>query len=33
MPIRVLALDLERILISDALHREPRLGLYDFLMF
>jgi hypothetical protein len=33
MPIRVLALDLERTLLSDALHREPRPGLYDFLLF
>lgn len=33
MPIRVLALDLERTLISDALHREPRPGLYNFLLF
>ncbi len=33
MPIRVLALDLERTLISDALHREPRPGLHDFLHF
>ena len=33
MPIRVLALDLERTLISDALHREPRPGLRDFLLF
>ena len=33
MPIRILALDLERTLISDALHREPRPGLRDFLLF
>ncbi len=31
--IRVLALDLERTLISDAMNREPRPGLYDFLRF
>jgi hypothetical protein len=33
MPIRVIALDLERTLMSDALHREPRPGLREFLTF
>jgi len=33
MAIRVLALDLERTLISDAMNREPRPGLFDFLSF
>src|SRR5258708_4578131 len=33
MPIRVLALELERTLISDALHREARPGLREFLLF
>ena len=33
MKIRVLALDLERTLISDALHREPRPELHDFLLY
>jgi NLI interacting factor-like phosphatase len=31
--IRVLALDLERTLISDALRADPRPGLFDFLAF
>jgi hypothetical protein len=31
--VRVLALDLERTLISDALSAEPRPGLFDFLTF
>jgi hypothetical protein len=33
MGIRVLALDLERTLISDALGAEPRPGLFEFLIF
>lgn len=33
MNIKVLALDLERTLISDAMNREPRPGLYSFLQF
>ena len=33
MAIRVLALDLERTLMSDAMHREPRPGLHEFLLF
>jgi hypothetical protein len=33
MLIRVLSLDLERTLISDAYNREPRPGLRDFLLF
>lgn len=33
MTTRVLALDLERTLISDALTAEPRPGLFDFLTF
>lgn len=33
MRIKVIALDLERTLISDALNREPRPGLYEFLDF
>jgi hypothetical protein len=33
MSIRVVALDLERTLISDAYNREPRPGLYAFLCF
>ena len=33
MGIRVLALDLERTLISDALRAEPRPGLFEFLAF
>ncbi len=32
-PIKVLALDLERTLISDSLRADPRPGLFDFLMF
>jgi hypothetical protein len=31
--LRILALDLERTLISDAMHAEPRPGLFDFLAF
>jgi hypothetical protein len=31
--IKVLALDLERTLVSDAMNREPRPGLFDFLEF
>lgn len=33
MPIRVLALDLERTLVSDARHADPRPGLATFLAF
>jgi hypothetical protein len=33
LPIRVLALDLERTLISDAMTAQPRPGLFDFLTF
>ena len=33
MKIKVIALDLERTLISDSLNKEPRPGLYDFLSF
>ena len=33
MNIKVLALDLERTLISDAMNREPRPGLFSFLQF
>lgn len=33
MSIRILALDLERTLISDAMNREPRPGLREFLLF
>ena len=33
MPVRVIALDLERTLVSDAMQREPRPGLRDFLLF
>jgi hypothetical protein len=33
LPIRILALDLERTLITDALSAEPRPGLLDFLTF
>jgi hypothetical protein len=33
MSVRVLALDLERTLISDAMSARPRPGLYDFLAF
>ena len=33
MSVKVIALDLERTLISDALRAEPRSGLYDFLSF
>ena len=33
MKVKVVALDLERTLISDALNKEPRPGLYDFLSF
>ncbi len=33
MTIKVIALDLERTLISDALNREPRPGLFEFLDF
>jgi hypothetical protein len=33
MSIRVLALDLERTLISDAMSADPRPGLFDFLVF
>lgn len=33
MPLRVIALDLERTLISDAYNREPRPGLFEFLQF
>ena len=31
--IKVLALDLERTIVSDAMNREPRPGLFDFLLF
>ena len=31
--IKVLALDLERTLVSDAMNRDPRPGLFDFLLF
>src|SRR5437868_2159070 len=33
LEIKVLALDLERTLVSDAMNREQRLGLFDFLTF
>jgi hypothetical protein len=33
LSIRILALDLERTLISDAMSAEPRPGLFDFLSF
>ena len=33
MSVKVLALDLERTLISDALNADPRPGLFDFLAF
>ena len=33
MSIKVLALDLERTLVSDAMSSDPRPGLFDFLAF